>query len=201
MRRYRFDIRGTVEVARTATLAPGWRVGLVALGLAGVTAALTAGWAVTAGWLAARLAVGGVITLGLALSFGSTALVGLATVPILAGATIGLDRPEGHAWGQTLLIGLLWYVTAELAWASIEAREATIRSDEVNELRVREVATVVAVALVVGLAATGLATVAPTRTVVVRGLAVATVLACVVGLGRVLARRTTPEPSPADDTR
>lgn len=175
---------------RTVRLAPGWTIGLTALGLAATTAVLVASLSVTAGWLAARLAVGAVITLVLGLSVGSSALVGLATAPMLLGATIGLDRPEGHAWGQTLLIGLLWYLTAELAWAAIDAREATVRSSAVHQLRIREVSTVVLVAVLVGLGATALAEFAPARTVLVRGLAIAAVLACVVGVGHALSRRT-----------
>jgi len=188
-----FDVVGTFETIRTARLAPGWPNGLLALVLAALTAALIAGLSVTAGWLAVRLAVGGVIILAMAILLGSTSLVGLATAPILAGATIGLDRPEGHAWGQTLVIGLLWYVTAELAWGSIEQRDATARSAAVVQLRIREIATVVAVTVVVGSAAAGLATLAPIRTVLVRILAVIAVLACVVAVGRVLAARGRPE--------
>lgn len=193
------DVAGAIETLRTARLAPGWPQGLLALVLAALAAVLIANLSVTAGWLAIRLAVGGVIALTLGLAFGSTALVGLATVPVLAGATVGLDRPEGHAWGQTLVIGLLWYVTAELAWASIEERDATVRSSAVKQLRVREVATVVAVTVVVGSAAAGLATIAPIRTVLVRFLAVVAVLACVIAVGRVLASRARPDPTPDED--
>lgn len=192
-----FDIAGTIETMRTAKPAPGWAIGLTALGLAGVTAALVASLSVTAGWLATRLAVGAVIVLVLGLTLGSSTLVGLATAPMLLGATVGLDRPEGHAWGQTLLIGLLWYVTAEVAWAAIEAREATVRSSAVNQLRVREVTTVVLVAALVGLGATAMAEFAPARTVLVRALTIAAVLGCVVGVGQALSRRTSTE----NDTR
>lgn len=188
-----FDVAGTLDTIRTARLAPGWPNGLLALVLAVLTAALIANLAVTAGWLVARLAVGGVVILVIALTLGSTALVGLATAPILAAAAVGLDRPEGHAWGQTLVIGLLWYVTAELAWGSIDQRDATARSAAVDQLRIREVATVVAVTVVVGSAAAGLATLAPIRTVLVRILAVVAVLACVVAVGRVLASRARPD--------
>lgn len=185
-----------LAVASTATPAPGWRLAVVSLLLSIVAAGLISGAAVTAGWLATRLAFGGVVVLALGLAFGSTSLVGLATLPVLTGATIGLDRPEGHAWGQTLLIGLVWYVTAEVGWSSIEARDPTVRSPAVDQLRVREVSTVVVVAVLVGVGAAGLAAVAPTRTVLVRALTIAVVLACVVGLGRVLTRRIEPEPEP-----
>ncbi len=189
-----FDVPGALETIRTARPAPGWRNGLLALVLGALTAALIANLSVTAGGFAPRLAVGGVIILAIALTLGSTAFVGLATAPILAGAAIGLDRPEGHAWGQTLVIGLLWYVAAELAWGSIEQRDPTTRSAAVDQLRIREVATVVAVTVVVGSAAAGLAALAPIRTVLVRILAVAAVLACVVAVGRVLAARSRPDP-------
>lgn len=196
-----FDVAGAFDTLRTVRPAPGWRNALLALALAALTAVLIANLSVTAGWLATRLAVGGVLILGFALLVGSTSFVGLATVPILAGATVGLDRPEGHAWGQTLVLGLLWYVATELAWGSIEQRDATVRSPAVDQLRIREVATVVAVTVVVGSAAAGLAALAPVRTVVVRILAIVAVLACVVAVGRVLADRirTDPEPDPDPD--
>ncbi len=198
MRRPTIDVAEEVEVLRSARLVPGWQLGLLTLALAGLSAVATASLSVTAGWLAARLAVGAVIVLAVALTVGSTSLVGLAMAPALASATVGLDRPEGHAWGQTLLLGLVWYVTAELAWGSIEAREPTVRSMAVSRLRVREVAAVVAVTVAVGLAGTALASVAPTRTVLVRGLAVVAVLACIVGLGRALGRLAAPEPTTED---
>ncbi len=175
----------------------GWRAGrslaIAALLTGLVTALLTTQWSVTAGWLAARLAIAGAITLAVGLLAGSNGLIGLSTLPALAGPTIGLDRPEGHAWGQVLLIGVLWYLATELAWASIEARGDTRRSQAVTRLRIREVATVVAVAVAVGVAGTVLASAAPVRTAIVRAMAVAAILAGVVILGRYFRRRTDAE--------
>ncbi|MEM9565975.1 MAG: hypothetical protein AAGA93_25365 [Actinomycetota bacterium] len=173
----------------------GWSLAAVALVTGLAATVLTTQWSVTAGWLATRLAIGGALALAFGLLAGSNGLIGLAALPALAGPTIGLDRPEGHAWGQVLLIGLLWYLATELAWASVDTRGDTRRSPAVNRLRIREVATVVAVAVAVGVAGTLLASAAPVRTAVVRALAVAAILAGVVALGRSLGRRTGNRPS------
>ncbi|MEL6985360.1 MAG: hypothetical protein AAFO29_23205, partial [Actinomycetota bacterium] len=74
-----FDLAGSIQTLRTARPAPGWPIALAALGLAALTAVLVASLSVTAGWLAARLAVAAIIVFVLGLSFGSSALVGLAS--------------------------------------------------------------------------------------------------------------------------
>lgn len=168
----------------------GWPLSLAALTVAALSAVLIILWAVNIEWLAARLGVAGLLILAVGVLLGSTGLVGFATLPALAGATIGLDRPQGHAWGQALLIAVLWYVAVELAWAAIERRDGTERSPAVARLRVREVATVVAVVVVVGVAGSLLTTLAPVRTVPVRALAVVAVLGGVVAVGRHLTGRT-----------
>ncbi len=170
----------------------GWPLSLAALAAAALTALLIGLWAVNIEWLAIRLGVAGAVVLAAGLLVGSSGLVGLATLPALAGAVIGLDRPEGHAWGRALLLAVLWYVAVELAWAAIERRDGTRRTPAVDRLRVQEVATVVTVVVVVGVAGSLLTTVAPVRTVPVRGLAVLAVLAGVVAIGRHLTGRSAP---------
>lgn len=175
---------------------PGWPLSLTALAVAGLTAGLISVWAVSIDWLAIRLAIGGLLALAVGLALGSNTIVGLASLPALAGATIGLDRPSGHAWGQVLLVAILWYAATELAWGGIEARSGTRRGPEVIRLRVREVATVIAVSVAVGVAASALAEAAPARTAVVRALAVTAILVSIVALGRHLAGRARPPRTP-----
>ena len=178
---------------------PGWALSLGALAVAALCTVLVVRWSVSIDWLAIRLAIGGLLTIGLAIGVGSPSLVGLAALPMLGGATIGLDRPVGHAWGQVLLIALLWYGASELAWTGIEARDGTRRSRDVDQLRIREVATVIAVAVGVGVAGSVLATAAPARTALLRAVAVAAVLLAVILLGRHLATRAGTNGGDGDD--
>lgn len=173
---------------------PGWAPALAALAVAAVTAVLVQRWAVQAPWLTIRGAVGGWLLVAAGLAVGSRSLVGMATVPVLAAATVGLDRPTGHAWGQALVLAVLWYVTCEVAWASIEARAGAERTPAIDRLRVREVAVVVVASVLVGVMGIALASMAPVRTATVRAAAIAIVLVTLAVLGRHLAAQaTTPD--------
>lgn len=182
---------------------PGWPSALIALALGGLTAVLISAWAVDAPILATRSALLGLALLALGLLSGSGLTVGWASLPMLGAAVGGLDRAEGHAWGQVLILGLLWYAACELAWASIEDRREVRRTSEVERLRTREVATVVALAALVGLAGIALASQAPVRTGVIRAVAVAAVLATVAVVGQHLSnlagRRADQDDDQSDD--
>ena len=121
---------------------------------------------------------------------GSERGVAVASLPFLAGAALALDDPD-EDWSRALVVGLLWYVASELAWASIETRDDVDRSPAIGRRRTREVATIVVTAAGIGLAAIVLAQAAPTRTLVVKG---AVVIAMVVGLAAA-ARALVPERS------
>lgn len=174
------------------TLRPGWPAGLVALALTAVTAVLVERWSVQAPWLALRGALGSVLLVTAGLAIGSSSLIGLASVPLLAAAAVGIDRPTGHAWGQALVLAVLWYLACEAAWASIEARSDTVRSPAIGRQRVREIAVVAVTSILVGVAGIALASMAPVRTATVRAVAVAIVLVGLAALGRHLTARSTP---------
>lgn len=179
----------------------GWRPTLVALLAGATTAALVVRWAVSAEWLVVRGVAAGGFLLVIGLLVGSTGVVGLASLPLLSGVVLGFDHPAGHAWGQTLLVAILWYLTTEAAWASVEARGDTVRSPAVGRRRLEEVAAVVVVAVVVGLAGAGLAEVAPPRTAVVKVSAVAVALIGLTALARHLATQAAgPGQPPAGGT-
>lgn len=180
----------------TVSVRPGWSSALVALALAATTAVLIGHWADDASWLTVRGSLAGLLLLGTGLAVGSTGLVGAASLPILAAAVIGIDRPGGHAWGPALLLAVLWYVTTESAWLSIEARTETVRTAAIERQRAREVATVVVVSVSVGLGGMAFASLAPPRTAAVRAAAASVVLVGLAALARHLAGRN-PPPDPA----
>ena len=126
---------------------------------------------------------------------GSRTAVGLATPPALGAALVAMQQSTGHAWGRTLLVGLLWYLASEAAWASVSARDAVDRHPGVGRQRLGEVATVVAVSAGVAAVGASLAAVAPARTAVVKGLAVAAVLVALALAARHLARLASQRPS------
>jgi hypothetical protein len=180
-----------LERFRRPTVLPGWPLALAAMALALATVVGLAGAAEANTGMILRGSAVALVVLAVGLVVGAEIVVGLAALPLLAVATIGLDRPTGLAWGPTLLVALAWYATTELAWAAIEARDGTVRSPAVARLRFQDGATVVGVAAAVGAAGAIAATVAPDRTAVVRGGAIAAILVALVALANKL-RATDP---------
>lgn len=129
---------------------------------------------------AARLAAFGVAVMAVAVTVGSPRLVGVATVPILGSALIVVAAPGEPAWVTATLVGVLWYVAAELAWDAFERRDGIERTRAFTDRRVVEVSSVVLLALLTTAAAFALSGVAPVRTLFVLAGAVVA-LAYVLG--------------------
>lgn len=164
---------------------PGWRPALAAAVLSVVTALAAVGDSLGAGlrtgagplwWLAPSAVAGAVALLLAGLSIGSDRLVGIASLPMLVGAGERLDSIDQALSGRPLIVGCLWFVTLELAWASIERRDDVARPPAVDRQRVYEVALVVVVTVVVGVVAILVVPLAPPRTLLVRGMILALVL-------------------------
>lgn len=157
------------------TLRNGWRQGLAAILVASAIAAIV----ITASWgqsqTPGRLAIAGVVLFMVTLGLGSSRLVMVTSVPILGSAIATVVGDPDPAWVRGLVIGVLWYVAAELAWDSIERRDAVRRTGAVNDRRINEISTVVGLTLLLTVAAIVLSGRAPLRTIFVLGLAIVAV--------------------------
>lgn len=133
---------------------------------------------------AVGLVIAGFLILATAVSWGSARLVAVATLPMLGGALAASATGGQPAWALATILGILWYLAAELAWDAIERRDGGRRSAALIGRRIDEVATVVVLAL--GIAAAGLAASAraPVRTMVIVLVAAGAVLALLVWGGR-----------------
>ncbi len=151
-----------------------------ALGLAAITAGVVTASSWPDSQLAGRTAILGVTILLVALVLGSARLVGISTLPILGGAIMA-SRATELSWARMIVVGCLWYIAAELAWDAIERRDGAGRSKALENRRVHEIATVVALALAITTAGYLTAFLAPARTLVAEGLGVLGVVA-VIGL-------------------
>lgn len=165
-----------------------------ALALGAATTAIIVESASTYTWLVSRGAFLGLIVLAVGTAFGSERVVALATAPTLGSALLGVTAGGELAWGRSIIIGCLWYASLELAWASIEHRDGTIRTPAVGRSRLQEVATVVIVAVLVAGVGAAASSFAPERTLVVRVLVVSAVLLSVVGALRHLSTTAPAEP-------
>lgn len=143
---------------------------LAAMGIAGVIAGVISLASSARADTAGSLALLGVGVLLVALVFGSRRLVAIATLPILAAALIVSAAGDEPAWIRSIVLGTLWYLTAELAWEGIERRDGVQRSDAFNSRRLDEVTTVVALTLAVTTIGASLAFLAPARSVFAMGL-------------------------------
>lgn len=189
---------------RPLVLRQGWPAALAGTLLAAATAVMVIGTSTMLVWLIGRLAVVGVVVFLLGVGFGSERLTGLASLPMLIAAVVGIDPGQGLAWGRALAIGCLWYAALEAGWGSIEHRHGARAGAAIAKQRVREVATVVFTAVVVGIGGVALTAMAPTRTVAVRALMVTAVLvALTLALRHLQATApdldTTSEPELLDD--
>ncbi len=179
---------------RSIELRAGWRAAAGAFGVASLTAAVVSTADGELGWLAVRGAVIALVAFTAGLVGGSQRLAGLASLPMLLGALVGPDQANGPPWGRSLIVGCLWYVALELAWASMEQRRDVDRTEAVGRQRRREVAQVVMVAILVGAGGSLLASVAPTRTLALQAAVIAAFVAAMVGA----AQRLAPDPTNRD---
>lgn len=169
-----------------------------ALGLAMVLAATIA----TPTWpdaqTAGRLAIVGVVLLAAALVIGSARLVGLTTLPILGSALVASVAAEDPAWVRSIVVGILWYVVAELAWDAIERRDRVRRTTAFRDRRIDETTTVILVTF----AAAGLGLLAssqaPVRTAFALGPIIIGLLVALVVTTRHLRRTAGGEQGPAE---
>lgn len=177
---------------RNGMLRPGWPAAVAGALLATGAALWLTSTAETTLWFTYRATVAGLVLFGLGLVFGSERLVGLAAIPVLTAAVLSTPDTDIDL-GRALIIGCLWYISTELAWESIGWRSDTILTLAITTQRIREVATVVIIAIVIGLAGIGLATQAPSRTLLLRAFAVASVvIALAVALVQLNRTRSAP---------
>ena len=111
---------------RRLAVRPGWLPALAASVLSFGTALAVVGDPLDAGsgtgtgppwWLAPSVVAAGVALLLTGLLIGSDRLVGLASIPMLLGAGERLGSIDEALSGRPLIVGCLWFVTLELAWA------------------------------------------------------------------------------------
>ncbi len=162
--------RAAVRTTRSGS----WLGLAVASGLAGAGTA-TLVW-VTAEQLAGltfRLVAVAVCLLSIGLVTGSSRLIAGSLPPLLIASLASVPAGADNLnWGRTLLVGCACYVVAELGWESAVERDRGVRPPAVRARRVEEVATVLAVTVGSGLAASGLSGLAPQRSVLLQGLVV-----------------------------
>lgn len=168
------------ELSRSIALQPGWQPGAAGLAVASICTVVVARAGSAIPWLEIRAPLAGLVFLAAGLLIGSERLVGFASLPMLAGALLSVEPIDGPAWGRSLIVGCLWYVALELAWASVERRDGVERAEAIGRQRRREVSQVVIVAIAVGLGSALLATVAPARSLFVRGVVIAGFLAALI---------------------
>lgn len=166
---------------RKIVLLRGGRVQTAAaLGLSGLIAIIIAMSSRGQAAIAGQLAVFGVILVACALALGSARLIGVATLPILGAALIASAIADEPAWTRSIVLGILWYVAAELAWDAIERRDGVNRSSAHDDRRIDEVAMVVTLSLVIAGAGLLAASFAPTRTIFTVGLVIVGLLAALL---------------------
>jgi hypothetical protein len=144
--------------------------------IAGIIAVSSRGQADIAG----QLATLGVIVVAIALVLGSARMIGAATLPMLGAALIASAVGAEPAWARSIVLGILWYGAAELAWEAIERRDGVDRSRAFDDRRTDEVATVVALSLLITTAGFVASVLAPRRTVFTVGLVVIGLLAALI---------------------
>lgn len=170
--------------SRKLRLQRGWSFSvasvLSASAAAGVIASSTWRESQTAG----RLAITAVVLLAVALAVGSGRLVAFTSLPLLGAGLITVVGVTGTLWVRALVVGVLWYLSAELGWEAIERRDGVRRTREFNSRRLDEVSYVVLMSMGVTGLAFALSAVAPLRTTVILGLALAALIAGVGGVTR-----------------
>ena len=141
---------------------------VVALAIVGVVAVPSWAESQTAG----RMAIFGFGLFAFALAVGSARLVGVATLPIFAAALIASAGADDPVWVRSIVLGVLWYLAAELAWEGIERRDGATRSSAFNDRRIDEATTVLVLTLAVTTAAFLTSFLTPVRTVLAVGLVI-----------------------------
>ncbi|MDH3682214.1 MAG: hypothetical protein OEV40_19960 [Acidimicrobiia bacterium] len=143
--------------------------------------------------LAIRVELVAVFLLALGIAVRSERAVAVATAPAMGGLIVATVGSDGIAWGASLLVGCLWYVAVEAGLASIEWGGGLRITPAVLQRRLQEVAVVVAAAAAVGLIGLLVASAAPERSLLVRILLLASVLAGLAAAARHLLAADPPD--------
>jgi hypothetical protein len=176
---------------------PGGLWALLALA-AGVATAITAySTAAAEGTAIGQLLIAAVVIQAVFLFLGWERWVGVSTVPMVAAMLIESGTNDEPFWIRATVIGCLWYATIELSWEAIARRFGGQVTMAAVSRRVQDVATVVGVALVVGLVAATGTQLIPRRTAVLEALVLGLVLIGGVVLIRGVRRGAEPRPGDA----
>lgn len=140
----------------------------VALAVAIVGVIAVPSW--TESQTAGRMAIFGAVVFAIAVAVGSARLVGLSALPILGAALITTAATDDPAWVRSIVVGILWYLAAEMAWEGISRRDGVHRSTAFNDRRIDEITTVVMLSLAVTSAAFLTSQLTPVRTILAVGL-------------------------------
>lgn len=135
-----------------------------------------------------RLEVVAWVVLAVGVVLGVEWLVATAAVPALAGAVLTVLAAPQVPWVEPLVIGCLWYLGVEVALGSIEWRDGIPRSGGAIWVPVNRLAQVMAATGLTGLTVVVLGSVAPDRTLVARGGAMALMVAALIWARRWLHR-------------
>jgi hypothetical protein len=162
-------------------LADGWPQALGALFLAGAAAGVIAASSWSRSQSAGRLAIFGIVLFLIALIWGSELLVGLASLPVLVAALVSTVGGDNPAWIRALVVGVLWFLAAELGWDAIERRDGVRRTAAYSNRRIDEATTIVLLSLAVTLAVFLASRTAPLRTVFVMAIALLAIAAAIGG--------------------
>ena len=130
------------------------------------------------------LVVVGLILLMIFLVVGSARWIGSASLPMLGTIMLEAGFGDGPSWIRSIVIGCLWFATLEMSWDSIERRSGAKHTQAATARRLQEVATVISLALVIGLVASAATSFAPDRSVLLQALVLGGLLAAFVVLIR-----------------
>ncbi|MGI9605124.1 MAG: hypothetical protein ACR2P0_03200 [Acidimicrobiales bacterium] len=171
----------------TSPLRPGGLQGMASLVLAATTAAIIVAAAPLATEVGGRLALTALVFYGIVLIVGSARLVGLSSI-LMLGAALASTSSTDPEWVRSIVIGCVWYAAIEIGWSSIEQRKGAERTAAFNRRRVNEVATVVALAVIVTLAGLVGSGAAAERTLIAQAPIVLGLVAAVALITRSLER-------------
>lgn len=118
------------------------------------------------------------------LILGSARWVASASLPMVGGIVLESGFAEESSWMRPIALGCWWYVTMEVSWEAIERRHGARTTAEATAHRVQEVATVVGVALLIGVGASALASIAPARSVALQAVVLGGLLTAFVAMIR-----------------
>lgn len=170
--------------SRKLRLQRGWPFSIASV----VSASAAAGVIATSTWrdsqTAGRLAITAVVLLVVSLAVGSGRLVAFTSLPLLGAGLITVVGVTGTLWVRALVVGVLWYLAAELGWEAIERRDGVPRTKEFSSRRLDEVSHVVLMSMGVTGLAFALSALAPLRTTVILALALAALIASLGALTR-----------------